>query len=189
MRLVGSSWRRGFTLVEMIFVLAMMGILFAITIPRIKVSTGKKVRLAAQQLVRDLEVARTRSLSTKQNARIIFNEVDNSYTGYLDDNRDGVFGLTKAETDALRARGKVSLRSGVIFGRGTAAPLPSDPGAGAITLTNNTVEFSARGVTEPFGSRGTIYLVHASDPNAVAAVFITAAGSFQAWSFQGGTWR
>ncbi len=90
MVLVGSPGRRGFTLIEMIFVLAMMGILFAITIPRIRVSTNKKVRLVAQQLVRDLEVARTRALATKQNARIVFNEGDNSYTGYLDDDRDGL---------------------------------------------------------------------------------------------------
>ena len=189
MLLVGSPGRRGFTLVEMIFVLAMMGILFAITIPRIKVSTNKKVRLTAQQLVRDLEVARTRAMTTKQHARIVFNEADNSYTGYLDDNRDGLFGLTKAESDALRARGKVNLRGGVTFGRGSATALPSDPAGGAVTLVNNTVEFSARGVTEPFGSRGTIYLVHANDPNAVSAISITAAGSFQSWTFAGGTWQ
>jgi len=189
MVLVGSPGRRGFTLIEIIFVLAMMGILFAITIPRIRVSNNKRVRLAAQQMVRDLEVARTRAMATKQNARIVFNEVDNSYTGYLDDDRDGLFGLTKAESDALRARGKVNLRGGVIFGRGSASALPSDPGGGAVTLASNTVEFSARGVTEPFGSRGTIYLVHASDPNAVSAVSITAAGSFQSWTFAGGTWQ
>ncbi|UCG89070.1 MAG: type II secretion system protein [Gemmatimonadota bacterium] len=189
MVLARSPTRRGFTLVEIIFVLAMMGILFAITIPRIRVSPAKKVRLAAQQLVRDLEVARTRALATKKNARVVFDIGGNSYTGYLDDDRNGVFGLTQAESRALGARGRIELPSTINFGIGSASALPGDPGAPPITLTANTVEFSARGVTAPFGSRGTIYLVHANDPNAVAAVSITAAGSFQWWSFVGGTWQ
>ncbi len=181
--------RRGFTLIEMIFVLAMMGILFAITIPRIRVSPIKKVRLAAQQLTQDLEVARTRAMATKKNARIVFAVGGNSYTGYLDDDRDGTFGLTQAESRALGARGRVELPRGVQFGIGSATALPSDPGAPPITLAANTVEFGPRGVTVPFGSRGTIYLVHANDPNAVSAVTITAAGSFQWWTFVGGTWQ
>ena len=189
MVLAGSPVRRGFTLIEMIFVLAMMGILFAITIPRIRVSPAKKVRLAAQQLVRDLELARTRALATKKNARVVFNVGGNLYTSYLDENRDGVFDLSQAESRALGARGRIELPRGIGFGIGGATALPGDPGAPPITLAGNAVEFSARGVTTPFGSRGTIYLVHASDPNAVSAVSITAAGSFQWWTFVGGAWQ
>jgi prepilin-type N-terminal cleavage/methylation domain-containing protein len=189
MVLVGSTARRGFTLIEMIFVLAMRGILFAITIPRIRVSPNKKVRLSAQQLVRDLEVARTRALSTKKSARIVFDLTDNSYVGYLDDDRDGAFSLTDTESQALRARGKVVLPRSIKFGRGSATVLPGDPGTAPITLTANTVEFGSRGVTVPFGARGTIYLVHANNPDAVSAVSITAAGSFQSWTFVGGAWQ
>ncbi|MEJ2236771.1 MAG: type II secretion system protein [Gemmatimonadales bacterium] len=187
--LSGSVARRGFTLIEMLFVLAMMGILFAITIPRMRVTPGRKVRMAAQQLVRDLEVARTRSLATKKNARIVFDAGSNSYTGYLDDDRDGAFVLTAAESGALGARGTVTLPSDLTYGRGSASALPGESAAGAITLSGSTVEFSARGVTVPFGARGTIYLVHRNDPNAVSAVSITGAGSFQAWTFVGGTWK
>ena len=189
MVLTGSMARRGFTLVEMIFVLAMMGILFAITIPRIKVSPNKKVRLSAQQLVRDLEVARTRALASKKSARIVFDLTNHSYMGYLDDDRDGAFALTDLESQALGARGKIVLPASIKFGRGSASALPGDPGTGAITLAANTVEFGARGVTVPFGARGTIYLVHANNPDAVSAVSITAAGSFQSWRFVGGAWQ
>jgi hypothetical protein len=145
--------------------------------------------MSAQQLVRDLEVARTRALATKKSARIIFDAGNNSYTGYLDDDRDGAFSLTAAESGALGARGTVTLPGALTYGRGSASALPGDSAAGAITLTGNTVEFSARGITVPFGSRGTIYLVHKDNPNAVSAVSITGAGSFQAWSFVGGTWQ
>jgi prepilin-type N-terminal cleavage/methylation domain-containing protein len=189
MVLARSRTSVGFTLIEMIFVLAMMGILFAITIPRIRVSPAKKVRMAAQQLVRDLEVARTRALATKKNARVLFDVGGNAYAGYLDDDRDGVFALTQDESRALGARGRVELPRTVQFGIGSASAIPDDPGAPPITLAGNRVEFGARGVTEPFGSRGTIYLVHRNDPNAVAAVSITAAGSFQWWTFVGGAWQ
>jgi prepilin-type N-terminal cleavage/methylation domain-containing protein len=181
--------RPGFTLIEMVFVIAMVGILMMILVPRMRVSPTRKVRLTAQQLMRDMEVGRTRALATKKGALIVFDVSGSTYTGFLDDNRDGVFGQTVAESRALNARGRVTLPSAIQFGRGSAPSIPADSGAGAITFVGNQVEFSARGVTVPFGTRGVIYLVHRNDPNAVAAVSVSGAGSFETWSFVGGEWR
>lgn len=189
MVLIGSSRQRGFTLIEILFVLAMMGILFAITIPRIRVTPDRRVRLAAQQLSRDLEIARARAMSNKKSARVVFDAGNHRYTGYLDDDRDGNFALSAAESDALGARGTVTLPSTVRFGRGSASAIPGDSAGGDITLTGNLVEFSARGTTVPFGSGGTVYLVHPSHPSAVAAVRIMPSGSIRFWAYVQGAWQ
>ncbi|MGH7646249.1 MAG: pilus assembly FimT family protein, partial [Gemmatimonadales bacterium] len=63
---------RGFTIVELIVVLGIAAVAMAIALPRFRVTPSHKVRSAANQLVRDLELARTRALGTKRKVRIQF---------------------------------------------------------------------------------------------------------------------
>ncbi len=79
----------------------------------------------------------------------------------------------------------------VDFGRGNASPIPCDPSLLAVTLTSNILNLSVQGVPEPWGSTGTIYLVHRDDGNAVAAISIASSGSFKAWRWspEEGEWR
>ena len=77
----------------------------------------------------------------------------------------------------------------VTFGRGTAGAVPNDTASGAITFTNDRVEFDRRGVTAPFGTRGVIYLVNQREPTAVVAVAVSGAGSLKLWVFKEGTWQ
>ena len=182
--------RKGFTLIEMLIVITLMSIMVAIAIPFMRVSPTRKVRIQATQLKRDLELARTRALSTKASTRLKFDQTDESYTGYADDDDDGKILEKAAETLALRGFGRRELDGAVQYGRGNAGAVPGDTaGSGAVTFLTDYVEFNGRGVTLPFGTRGAVYFVHRDDSDAVAAVSVTGSGSIKMWVYQGGSWQ
>lgn len=182
--------RKGFTLIEMLIVISVMSILMAIAIPFMRVSPTRQVRLAATQLSRDLELVRTRALSTRRVSRVSFDGATRSYAGYSDIDEDGLIKETTAEMQALRAFGHREFDARISYGRGSAGPVPGDTAAGgAISFPMGHVEFGARGVTTPFGTRGAVYLVHNSDPEAVAAVSVAGSGSVKLWVYRGGTWQ
>jgi prepilin-type N-terminal cleavage/methylation domain-containing protein len=179
--------RRGVTLIEMMVVLVIAGMMLAMTVPLFKVSPSQTVKAAGKQLARDLELARTRALSSKSAVKIVLNVAGNSYAAYQDDNRDGVFLETTAEMRAMGAGFPVSLDRNVTFGRGTAPPSPGDSvTTGADTFTNDRFTFGTNGITTPFGTKGTIYLSSTKAPGTVAAVSVTGAGSLKVWLYQGG---
>jgi prepilin-type N-terminal cleavage/methylation domain-containing protein len=186
---LSSSTRRGFTLIEILVVVVMIGLMMKIVVPRFRVSNMTKSRQAADQLVRDLEIARARALATKSIARIAFNVAGNAYTGYLDANRDGVLGQTAAETAALSVFRTRDLVSGVKFGRASTPDLPGYTGAGATTFPSTRIDFDSRGLTTPLGTKGVIYIVSTADSTAVTAVSISGAGGIQAWVYKGGAWQ
>jgi prepilin-type N-terminal cleavage/methylation domain-containing protein len=181
--------RRGVTLIELLMVITLIGLMTAIIVPRLRISASTKARQAADQLVRDLEMARTKALSTRSAVRIVFTPASNSYTGYLDFNRDSVFALTTAERDSLRGFRTRTLAEQVVFGRGATPDLPAIPGGGAITFTGSTLTFDSRGITTPFGTRGVIYVTHPTDATALAAVSVSAGGGIRRWVYRGGTWQ
>lgn len=182
--------RNGFTTVELMIVLLIVGLAMGMTLPRFRVSPGHRVRAAAQQVARDLELARTRSLSAKRAVEMAFDLSTNSYTGYLDQNGDGVFQETAAERYALRNGDTKLLSADVMFGRGSAGALPSDSSSGAVTFASGRLTFGPSGLTTPFGTGGAIYLVNRTDPELVAAVSVTGAGSFKVWLYHGqGVWQ
>ena len=181
--------RKGFTLIEMLIAITVVSVMMAIAIPFMKVSTSRRVRTAASQLSRDLELARTRAMSTRYTTRLKFDESGKFYIGYADENRDGVFTESAAETQALRGFGRRDLSPDVNFGRGSAGAVPGDTGSGAVTFLTNRVEFNGRGVTVPFGTRGAVYFTHRDDPEAVAAVTVTGSGTVKLWVYRGGVWQ
>ncbi len=75
--MIGS--RKGFTLIEAITVVVMVGLMMAIGIPYLRISPYREVRNAGMQLARDFEAVRTRALATRSAARIVF---DPSGAGY-----------------------------------------------------------------------------------------------------------
>jgi prepilin-type N-terminal cleavage/methylation domain-containing protein len=181
--------RKGFTLIEMLIAITVASVMMAIAIPFMKVSTSRRVRTQASQLSRDLELARTRAMSTRHNSRLVFDEGKRFYIGYSDDDGDGKILEKPAETLALRGFGRRDLSPDVNFGRGSAGAVPGDTGSGAITFLTNRVELNGRGVTVPFGTRGAVYFTHRDDPEAVAAVTVTGSGTVKLWVYRGGVWQ
>jgi prepilin-type N-terminal cleavage/methylation domain-containing protein len=181
--------RRGFTLIEILIVFVMIGIMMAIVIPHFRVSNAAHVRDAARLLATDLELARTRALTTTSKVRVVFDVASQRYTGYLDDDRNGVFTQNTAEINALAAFRPRSFTDGVQIGRGATPAVPGMAGAGAITLPFSRVQFATMGVTDPFGTTGVVYLRSSLDATAVAAVSITGAAGVRVWVYRGGAWQ
>ena len=179
----------GFTLIEMLVVITMIAILTALVVPKIKQTGIGKVNAAADLLVNDLEMVRTRSMTARAATRMLFDTGLQQYTGFMDDNGDGVIGQTAAETAALNGLQIRKLFDNVQFGRGAAPLLAGYPGATAVTFANSRVDFDDRGLTTPFGTKGVVYLTYAGSPSVVAAVTVTPGGGIRRWVYKGGAWQ
>jgi type II secretory pathway pseudopilin PulG len=181
----------GFTVIELVIVMSMMVILVGIVAPRMRVSPTRRVQGMAHQIAGHLELARTRALGQRQLTRVVFDENDRTYTAYVDHDRDGSLSNngTSDEVEAFFEFGERELQMFVDFGRGNASTIPGDPSLDAVTLASNTLDLSTQGVPDPWGTTGTIYLVHEDDPDAVAAISIASSGSFRAWRWFQGEWQ
>ncbi len=183
----------GFTVIELVIVMSMMVILVGIVAPRIRVSPTRRVQGMAHQIAGHLELARTRALGQRQLVRVVFDETGTqTYTAYVDHDRNGSVTASNGSTDEIEAFfefGERELEMFVVFGRGNASTIPGDPSLDAITLASNTLDLSVQGVPDPWGTTGTIYLVHEDDPDAVAAISIASSGSFRAWRWFQGEWQ
>lgn len=187
--------RPGFSLIELVTAMCIVGITLAIFIPRLRQSPRTLVDTAAVQLAQDLDVARTRALATRSVVGFAFTADRRSYAGYLDHDRDGVVAWTAAERAALRGSGVRELPAGVRYGNGRDYP-PVDPGCAPqcpnTLLTWFTVEgFSgtyedAIGV-RPNGRSAFIYLQGVDNPTAVAAVELAVSGMLRVWRYRAAT--
>lgn len=162
-------------------VLALLFAVAAIMAPSLRVSATRRVEGMADQIVSHLELARSHALGNRQITRVVFDESAETYAAYVDDDRDGSISETAAEALALQGFGVRDIEDFVEFGRGNASSVPGDPSLQPVTLTDNELNLSVQGVPEPWGTMGTVYLVHRDDVNAVAAISIGSSGSFKAW--------
>ena len=80
--------RAGFTLVEVVIVLVVIGLATMIAVPRFRASPKTKARMSATRLAADIELARTQAMARRAAVLVVFNTADNSYTGYLDFDRE-----------------------------------------------------------------------------------------------------
>jgi prepilin-type N-terminal cleavage/methylation domain-containing protein len=182
--------RTGFTLIEVVTVVTLIGMVSLILLPRLRITPRTHVRNAAELLVRDLEMVRTRALATKSPVRVDFVTGSSTYVAYLDDNQDGVISATAAEIQAVRGFGQRTLASNVVFGMGSAPAIPGDTVATPITFANDRVMFDNRGLPEPFGVRGVIYFTHQDDNTVAGAVSVSGSGSFTSWVYTpAGGWQ
>lgn len=189
-RTMSTRGRRGFTIIELLAVVAILGIMMAFMLPKFRVSEKTEVQLAGIQLAQDLDVARTRALTTREMVRVAFNTSTRTYGGYLDDDGNGTITESDVEWQALRGFGVRELPARVHYGRGAAGAIPGDAPSGAVTFPNGRIEFDSRGLTMPMGTRGVVYLANDNDPNAVVAVQVTPSGNVRFWTYrQSGGWQ
>ncbi len=183
----------GFTIVELVMVMAITIIMVGIVAPLLTVSPSRRVEGMAYQMAAHLELARTNALGKRLMTQVFFDETARTYTAYVDHDRDG--NITQhpstVEVLAFPEFGARELERFVDFGRGNASTVPGDPSLDAVTLTSATLDLSVQGVPEPWGTMGTVYLVHRDDKDAVMAISIASSGSFKAWRWSpgGGEWR
>ncbi len=186
---ISREARNGFSLIEMLTVLTMVGLMASVAAPMLRVSPTRKVSSTARQLLYAMDNVRTAAMATRRRARMAFDVEDRTYVRYLADKAGKDPGEGKKEREALQGRGFINLPADVEFGLGSAPRLPGDTASGAITFEDERVDFDERGITMPFGTRGVIYLVHKNHPEIVAAVSVSGAASFRLWKYKNGAWQ
>ena len=76
-----SRARRGFTIIELLAVMMIVGIMMAVMLPKFRISEKTEVQLAGIQLAQDMDIARTRALSTREQVRVAFYGSTRKYGG------------------------------------------------------------------------------------------------------------
>jgi type II secretory pathway pseudopilin PulG len=181
--------RAGFTIIELITIMAVMGVMMGMIAPRLRVSPTQQVKVAARQMMRDVELARSRSLAMKSLTRLQFDTGSQRYEAFVDLDRDGTIDGSAAEREAIRAFGIRALGPQVRFGRGSAPSIPGGVGTDAVTFTDQRIEFDSRGLPAPFGTRGTVYVTSAVAADVVFAIDFSGAGSVRLWEYRQGGWQ
>ena len=176
-------------MIELVTVVAIVGLMLAIVAPRFRVSEAMEVQIAARQLAQDLDFARTRALATRSPVRIAFDIGGRSYAGYRDHDDDGTISQTPAERQALQGFGLRELTERIEYERGGVPEVPGVASGGAITFPDYHVDFDARGLSVPIGTSGAVYLRHKVKQDRVAAVTVTAAGNVRVWTWRDGVWQ
>ena len=149
-----------------------------------------EVQLAGQQLVQDVDFVRTRALAARSLARVKFdNSSLASYSGYLDTDADSALAESAAEKQELHGFGRRELPPHVAYGRGSIPAIPNDGSGSAITFAGSKVDFNSRGIVQPMGQGGVVYLKHTVKPANVVAVEVTPAGNVRMWTYKNGSWQ
>lgn len=177
-------------MIELMIVVVITGLMVGISASRFRISEYTEAQLAGQQLVQDIDYARTRALASRSLARVKFdNSSTPNYAGFLDTDGDSTIAETAAETKNLHGFGKRPLPVRVVYGRGSVPAIPGDGSSSPITFASNRVEFNSRGIVQPMGTSGIIYLKHTKKPEVVVAVQVVASGSVRLWTYSGGAWK
>lgn len=176
--------RRGTSLIELLIVLVLLGILTAVAAPRMRPSAKGTVEQTTRLLAQDLDLARTRAYGARAMVRFVV--ADTLWQIFLDQNRDMLIAEVATERTAFGPMNSRVREPHVIWSRGSAPAIPTD----TTTFLPGTrrLQFSARGVSEPFGTSTIIYLSYDTDPSAVCAVEVNPAANVRVWRWVDGMW-
>lgn len=182
--------RGGFTLMELVTVIAVIGIMVTVFSQRMQISDTRRVEMEASRMVRMLDMARTRAIANRQMIRLEFDPGSETYSAFVDHDKDKVIDQNNTELDAWPQFRIQELDTHVKYGMGSAPRLPADStGSGKVSFASNMVDFDTKGITSPLGTRGTIYLQHRDNDDVVAAVHVSGSASFRVYRYVEGAWQ
>lgn len=183
--------RRGFTMIELLMVVTVTSIMVGIAASRFRITELAETQLAGMQLMQDIDFVRTRALAARSLARVKFdnNVTTPAYTGYLDTDGDSTVAETTVESQFLHGFGRRELPQNVQYGKGTAPSIPNDPGNSAITFGGSKVDFNSRGIVQPMGQGGVVYLRNSRKLSVAVAVEVSPAGNVRLWTYKNGSWQ
>ena len=176
--------RRGFTIVELVVVMAVMGIMAAIAIPRMRVTPHQQVEGEARRVLQAIELARTRAYASRAAVQVAIG--DSTITFYLDADRDSTFALSGDETTAFGPGGVVRAPTGLRFLQGDPGAAPGDSTTARAAGSVQLARIAPRGTPDPFGSSFTVYVTSDADDRATAAITMSPAGNVRYWTFHAG---
>lgn len=179
------SWQKGFTLFEMLGVLAVMGIVMIFSIPNMNQWIERnRVEAVARQIYFDLQLARSKAVRNHNNVIVSFqNTGTHQYSIHVDTNEDGA-------QDSGEEVTIVTLKDKIVFGIN---PGVSDIDGNALTSSismggDKKITFNARGSA---GESGSVYVLPSADVSVKndlsrAVSVIQATGAVEYWKYSSG---
>jgi prepilin-type N-terminal cleavage/methylation domain-containing protein len=179
--------RRGFSLIEMLMVLVIIGIMTSIAIPRSRLTTYR-ASSGAQVVATTLVYAQRQAISRQADTRVAFDVANNELRIHEDADNDNVIDANERVTMA-------ALPEGITFGRGSAPARPMGGAAVNFTRTQGMLPIVTFHRDGSASENGGVYVTTIDGLSVgrtadVRAVEVSRATGRAAWfSYATGAWK
>lgn len=179
---------QGFTLVEVMFVIAVIGILSAVAIPTyLTWLPDMRLKATARDVYSTFQKTRLDAIKTNRDLAIVFNPLNNTYSICSDPGVDGIWSTVDGSNTVLQVNNFTQAGYGIGYGNGGITGLNSVTKtampANSVSFNNNVLVLNSRGT----GNNGYIYLQNQN--NRVYAVGSTSRGAIRLRQWMGGSWK